>query len=106
MVNLVHSDGTKHYPIDYRIYDNTADGKTKNDHFRDMLINAIADKGIQAKTVLFDSWYAAWENLKLVNSLKLTFYTTLKCNGQQKPDTCSGNLAVKLPFKFQRRFIA
>jgi hypothetical protein len=36
---------------------------------RDMLINAVADKGIVAKTVLFDSWYAAWENLTLVNSL-------------------------------------
>jgi hypothetical protein len=80
VVNLVHSDGTEHYPIDYRIYDTTADGKTKNDHFRDMLINAIANKGIRAKTVLFDSWYAAWENLKLVNTLKLTFYTTLKSN--------------------------
>ena len=80
MVNLVHSDGKEHYPVDYRIYDNTADGKTKNDHFRDMLIEAVADKGILAKTVLFDSWYAAWQNLKLVNSLKLTFYTTLKSN--------------------------
>jgi len=80
VVNLVHSDGEEHYPVDYRIYDNTADGKTKNDHFKDMLINAVADKGIQAKTVLFDSWYAAWQNLKLVNSLKLTFYTTLKNN--------------------------
>ncbi|MDD5277449.1 MAG: hypothetical protein PHR16_15385 [Methylovulum sp.] len=92
MVNLVHSDGKEHYPVDYRICDlcprghNAADGKTKNDHFRDMLVNAVADKGILAKTVLFDSWYAAWQNLKLVNSLKLTFYlcplgyTTLKNN--------------------------
>lgn len=80
VVNLVHSDGKEHYPVDYRIYDNTADGKTKNDHFKDMLINAVADKGILAKTVLFDSWYAAWQNLKLVDSLKLTFYTTLKSN--------------------------
>jgi hypothetical protein len=77
VVNLVHSDGSEHYPVDYRIYDNSADGKTKNDHFREMLVNAVADQGIRAKTVLFDSWYAAWENLKLVNSLKLTFYTTL-----------------------------
>ncbi|MDD5274479.1 MAG: hypothetical protein PHR16_00155 [Methylovulum sp.] len=51
-----------------------------------MLINAVADKGILAKTVLFDSWYAAWQHLKRVNSLKLTFYlcplglTTLKNN--------------------------
>jgi hypothetical protein len=74
------SDGKEHYPIDYRIYDNTADGKTKNDHFKEMLINAVADKRILAKTVLFDSWYSAWENLKLVSALKLTFFTTLKSN--------------------------
>jgi SRSO17 transposase len=80
VVNLVHTDGKEHYPIDYRIYASEADGKTKNDHFKDMLINAIANKQIKAKTVLFDSWYAAWQNLKLVDSLKLTFYTTLKTN--------------------------
>jgi SRSO17 transposase len=51
VVNLVHSDGREHYPIDYRIYDAEADGKTKNDHFREMLINAVADKRILAKTV-------------------------------------------------------
>jgi hypothetical protein len=80
VVNLVHSDGQEHYPIDYRIYDNSADGKTKNDHFREMLINALADKDIQAKTVLFDSWYGSWQNLKLVHSLKRIFYTPLKGN--------------------------
>lgn len=80
VVNLVHSDGQEHYPVDYRIYHNAADGKTKNDHFKDMLVNAIADKGLKAKTVLFDSWYASWENLKLVHALKRTFYTTLKSN--------------------------
>ena len=29
IVNLVHSDGKEHYPIDYQIYDNTVDGKSK-----------------------------------------------------------------------------
>ncbi len=52
VVNLVHSDGQEHYPIDYRIYDNSTDGKTKNDHFRKILINTLADKGVQAKTVI------------------------------------------------------
>jgi hypothetical protein len=80
VVNLMHSHGAEHYPLDYRIYDNTGGGKTKNDHFKEMLINAVADKGILAKTVLFDSGYAAWENLKLVNFLKLTFFTALKNN--------------------------
>ena len=82
VVNLVHTNGAEgeYYPIDFRVYAKSADGKTKNDHFQDMLIRAVADKQIQAKTVLFDSWYASWKNLKLVYRLGLTFYTTLKSN--------------------------
>ena len=82
VVNLVHTNGQdrEYYPIDYRIYSKEADGKTKNDHFIEMLTNAISDKQIQAKTVLFDSWYASWQNLKRVQRLGLTFYTTLKSN--------------------------
>jgi hypothetical protein len=82
IVNLVHSSGPDgdFWPIDYRIYAPDADGKTKNDHFREMLLRAVADKLIQAKTVLFDSWYAAAENLKLIHRLNLVFFTTLKEN--------------------------
>ena len=35
--------------------------------------------------MLFDSWYAAWENLKLANALKMTFYTPLKNNRLVSP---------------------
>ena len=82
IVNLVHSSGADRdfYPIDYRIYSPEADGKTKNDHFREMLLAAIADKQIQAKTILFDSWYASVDNLKLIQRVNLIFYTTLKEN--------------------------
>jgi hypothetical protein len=82
IVNLVHSAGAKQdfYPIDYRIYAPEQDGKTKNDHFVEMVMNAISDKSIQAKRILFDSWYASVDNLKLVNRLGLTFFTTLKSN--------------------------
>jgi len=80
VVNLVHSDGEDYYPIDFRIYAKVMDGKSKNDHFREMLLNAKHDKGIQAQTVLFDSWYGSWENLKLVNRLGMIFFTTLKSN--------------------------
>lgn len=80
VVNLVHTDGKEHCPIDYRIYSKETDGKTKNDHFKEMLINAVGDKGLKAKRVLFDSWYSAWDNLKLINTLGLFFYTTLKSN--------------------------
>ena len=68
VVNLVHSDGAVFYPIDYRIYAPDQDGKGKN------------DKGLQAKTMLFDRWYAGVDNLKLIIRLGLYFVTTLKSN--------------------------
>jgi hypothetical protein len=82
VVNLVHSSGQpgEFFPVDYRIYDPDADGKTKNDHFREMLLHAVADKLIKARTVLFDSWYAGADNLKLIHRLGLIFFTTLKEN--------------------------
>lgn len=80
VINLVHSDGEDFYPIDYRIYAPEADGKTKNDHFRAMLLNAVSDKHIKARTLLFDSWYASVDNLKLIVRLKRFFVTTLKDN--------------------------
>lgn len=80
VVNLVHSDGTDFYPLDYRIYAPAADGKTKNDHFGEMLQPAKQVKQLQAQTILFDSWYASVDNLKLIVSLDMFFVTTLKAN--------------------------
>ena len=82
VVNLVHSAGVKQdfYPIDYRLYAPDQDGKTKNEHFADMVINAVFAKKIKAKRILFDSWYASAANLKLVHRLDLVFFTTLKSN--------------------------
>ena len=53
VVNLVYSSGTPDgapdgfYPIDFRIYAPDDDGKTKNEHFRDMLGHAFEDKHIK-----------------------------------------------------------
>jgi spore coat polysaccharide biosynthesis predicted glycosyltransferase SpsG len=55
VINLVHSDGEEFFPIDYRVYAPEADDKTKN------------DKAIKTQTLLFDSWYASVENLKLIH---------------------------------------
>jgi hypothetical protein len=80
IVNLIHTNGKDggYFPIDYRIYDNKCDGKTKHDHFREMVIGAVADKRIKAKTLLFDSWYASVENMKMIHRMDLYFVTTLK----------------------------
>jgi hypothetical protein len=92
VVNLVHSSGAEgdFYPIDYRIYAPDTDDKTKNDHFRDMFIAAISDKQLEARTVLFDSWYASAANLKLVHRAGRSFYTTLKANRLVSLDTATG----------------
>jgi len=81
-VNLVHTSGPGQvfYPIDYRIFDPDGDGKSKQVHFREMYLRAIHDKGIQATTVLFDSWYASLDNLKLIQRTGRYFITTLKSN--------------------------
>lgn len=82
VVNLVHTSGEEgdHYPVDFRVYAKETDGKTKNDHFQEMLLRAVVEKKIKAKRVLFDSWYASWKNLKHAHRLGLIFYTTLKSN--------------------------
>ena len=81
VVNLVHTDGKQaFYPIDFRIYAKEWDGKTKNDHFREMLLACVTNKQVKARQLLFDSWYASWDNLKLADRLGFKFYTTLKSN--------------------------
>ena len=80
IVNLVHSHKEDYYPIDFRVYAPEADGKTKNEHFRDMVRQAYKERAIKADTILFDSWYAAAENIKFIHRLKKTFVTTLKEN--------------------------
>lgn len=82
VVNLLHSAGKKEdfYPIDYRIFAPEQDGKTKHQHFQEMLNHAKTDKNIQAKTVLFDSWYASAETLKMIVRLEMFFVTTIANN--------------------------
>lgn len=80
-VNLVHvnRDGDTAFPIDFAIYCPDVDGKTKNDIFRELIARS-KDRGIQAKTVLFDSWYASVENLKFLQNNGYIFYSTMKSN--------------------------
>ena len=80
IVNLVHAHEGDDHPLDFRVYAPDADGKTKNDHFRDMVRQAFENKGIKAKIILFDSWYAVSENLKFIHKLDKIFVTTLKDN--------------------------
>jgi hypothetical protein len=82
LVNLVHTNGFEgdFYPINYRVYDPNSDGKTKNDHFQEMFVQANSNQRIKARNIAFDSWYASANNLKLIHRSGWTFYTTLKSN--------------------------
>ncbi len=94
LLTLLWSDGERLLPVDYRIYDKARDGRTKNDHFRALLASAHA-RGFSPECVLFDSWYAALENLKAVRSFGWSWLTRLKKNRQVNPDG-SGNRAIEV----------
>lgn len=79
IVTLIWTDGKKYIPVDYRIYAPMIDGKTKNDHFREMLQTA-KQRGFNPKLVVFDTWYAGVDNLKAIDSLGWTWITEIKKN--------------------------
>ena len=93
LVSLVWSDGTARIPCDFRVYDKPVGGKTKNEHFRDM-IQAAHSRGLRPAYVLCDSWYSGLDNLKYLRQLGYAWLTRLKSNRQVNPDD-SGNVAIR-----------
>lgn len=85
LTSLLWSDGDKHIPCDYRLYEKGVDGATKNDHFRAMLTKA-KQRGFKPKCVTFDSWFSALANLKLITSYGWLWLTRLKRNRLVNPD--------------------
>lgn len=79
LITLLWTDGVRCVPIDYRVFDKDRDGKTKNDHFSEMLIEAF-ERGFNPELICFDSWYASVDNLKLCRALGWHFLTRLKSN--------------------------
>ncbi len=49
------------------LYAPSQDGLTKNDHFQAMFKQVVQEGKIQARTLLFDSWQASSDNLKVVH---------------------------------------
>ena len=81
LITLLWTDGVRCVPVDYRIFDKDTDGKTKNDHFSEMLMTAF-ERGFNPQLVCFDSWYGSIDNLKLCRALGWHFLTRLKANRQ------------------------
>jgi hypothetical protein len=81
-----YSEGTPretHVPCDFRLYEK--DGKTKNEHFREMLDGA-SEREFGPEYVVFDSWYSGLDNLKKVRDLDWAFFTRLEKNRKVNPD--------------------
>lgn len=85
LLTLLWTDGDRHLPCDYRIYDKPNDAKTKNDHFGDLL-RAAKDRGFAPECVLFDGWYSSLDNLKQLRAIGWHWLTRLKSNRRVNPD--------------------
>ncbi len=85
LITLLWSDGRALVPTDFRLYNASVDGLTKNDHFTAML-KVAKGKGFAPSYVLFDGWYSSLENLKTIRGCGWHFLTRLKGNRLVNPD--------------------
>jgi putative transposase len=92
LVGLLWTDGAKHVPVDWRVYDKPHDQASKNDHFSAMLHTA-KERGFAPACVAFDSWHGSLANLKQVRACGWSWLTQLKANRLADPDG-SGNRPV------------
>jgi hypothetical protein len=84
VISLLWADGDRKVPVDYRLF-SKADGKTKHDHFWEMMLMARA-RGFSPRYVLFDTWYATLENLKQVRNSGWLWQTKLRGDRVVTPD--------------------
>jgi len=80
VVNLLwrRNDGTI-TPTDFRVYHPPEDGKTKNDHVREML-DLSQNRGVTPEAVVADSWYGSLNNLKHIRDMGWVWVMGLKRN--------------------------
>jgi putative transposase len=93
LITLVWSEGESLIPCDWRVFDKPNDGMTKNDHFGAMVLTA-GQRGFTPECVLFDSWYASIDNLRLIRNRDWRWLTQLRSNRLVNPDR-TGNRAVR-----------
>ena len=95
MVNTVWQDvnNKEHIPVDFRIYNKSEDGKTKNDHFREMLRQSIKRR-INFSITIFDTWYSSLNNLKAVRCLEKDWVAGLKANRKVNKNETLRNIDI------------
>ena len=84
MVNClyVNPDSCHYWIVDYRLYDPERDGKTKLDHFKEMLLSLVKTKGLAFDSVLMDSWYVTKYVMLLIEALGKVCVGPLKSDRQ------------------------
>lgn len=81
LITLYYTDSVGNsYPVNFRIYDKQ-EGKTKNDYFREMVLEVI-QWGLKAAWVTGDCWYSSLENLKFLRNEKVGFLFGIADNRQ------------------------
>ena len=72
LITLYYTDIVGHsYPVNFRIYDKQ-EGKTKNDYFREMVLEVL-QWGLKPAWITGDAWYSSLENLKFLRNEKVGF---------------------------------
>jgi hypothetical protein len=79
LLTLLWTDGDRHVPCDWAVYNKPQDGLSKNALFRP-LWRRLRDRGLTPRGVCFDSWYGSLDNLKLLRSFGWRWLTRLKSN--------------------------
>jgi len=69
MLNFLWIDDSSEVcPMDFRIYEPREDGKTKNDHFRELL-KVARRRGVNPEAVVADAWYGSLDKVKCIRDL-------------------------------------
>ena len=102
LITLLWTEGDRHIPLDYRFYEKSVDGSTKNDHFRSMLATA-KERGFAPECVVFDSWYSSLDNLKRIRDYGWMWLTRLKRNRHVNPDHTSNRPLHEVALRVRAR---
>lgn len=95
VTNLVYSglESEISLPVDFRVYHPEEDGKTKNDHFIEMLKLSLK-RGIKPEVVIADTWYSSLSNVKTIRDLGLNWVMGLRKNRKVNRNETLENLEI------------
>lgn len=93
LITLLWRERESLIPCDWRVFAKPNDGITNNEHLGAMPLTAKGREFVP-ECVLFDSWYASVDNLRLIRDCDWRWLTQLRSNRLVNPDR-TGNRAVR-----------